>query len=59
MAKPLRYGKPWTPKEVALLKQHYRQGTLHREIAAKLKRTLVAVESKAMELGLSSKRKKK
>lgn len=59
MAKPLKHGKPWSPKEIALLKEHYRKGTLHREIAAKLKRTLVAVESKAMELKLSSRRKKK
>jgi hypothetical protein len=59
MAKPLKHGKPWSQEEVALLKEHYRKGTVHREIAAKLKRTLVAVESKAMELGLSSRRKKK
>jgi hypothetical protein len=59
MAKPLKHGKPWSKKEIALLKEHYRKGTLHREIAAELRRTLVAVESKAMELGLSSQRKKK
>lgn len=59
MAKPLKHGKPWSPKEVALLKAQYRKGTLHREIAAQLKRTLVAVESKAMELKLSSRRRKK
>ena len=59
MAKPSKHNKPWATQEVALLKEQYRKGTLHREIAAKLKRTLVAVESKAMELGLSSRRKKK
>ncbi|MEW5718554.1 MAG: hypothetical protein AB1817_08010 [Chloroflexota bacterium] len=59
MAKPSKHGKPWSKQEVALLKAHYRKGTLHRVIAADLKRTLVAVESKAMELGLSSRRKKK
>jgi len=59
MVKPLKHGKPWSNKEIALLKEHYRQGTLHREIAAQLKRTLVAVESKAMELHLVSRRKKK
>lgn len=59
MAQPLRHGKPWSAKEIALLKEHYRKGTLHREIAAKLKRTLVAVESKAMELHLVSRRRKK
>ena len=59
MAKPTKHGKPWSKKEVASLKEHYRKGTLHRKIAAALGRTLVAVESKAMELGLSSRRKKK
>jgi hypothetical protein len=59
MAKPAKHNKSWTKPEITLLKEHYRKGTLHREIAAKLKRTLVAVESKAMELGLSSRRKKK
>jgi hypothetical protein len=59
MAQLTRHGQPWSKKEIALLKEHYRKGTLHRIIAAKLNRTLVAVESKAMELGLSSKRRKK
>ncbi len=59
MAQLTRHGKPWTKQEIALLKEHYRKGTLHREIAAKLGRTLVAVESKAAELGLVSKRNKK
>ena len=59
MANPTKHGKPWSPKEIALLKEQYRKGTLHRVIAAQLKRTLVAVESKAMELRLSSRRKNK
>ena len=59
MAKPSKHGKPWSQKEIALLKEHYRKGTLHRVIAATLRRTLVAVESKAMELRLSSRRKRK
>ena len=59
MAKPVKHNKPWTPAQVALLKAHYRKGTLHREIAKTLKRTLNAVESKATELGLSGKRRKK
>ncbi len=59
MARPVKHNKPWTPKDVALLKLHYRKGTLHREIAKQLKRTLNAVESKAMELGISGKRRKK
>lgn len=57
MASLTRHGKPWTKQEIALLKEHYRKGTLHRDIAAKLKRTLVAVESKATELGLVRRRK--
>jgi hypothetical protein len=59
MAKPAKHNKPWSPKDVALLKEHYRKGTLHREIAKTLRRTLNAVESKAMELGLAGKRRKK
>jgi len=59
MAELSRHGKPWTEKEIALLKEHYRKGTRHRDIAAKLKRTLIAVESKAAELGLVSRRGKK
>ncbi len=59
MAKPRRHNQPWTKEEIALLRAHYRKGTLHRIIAAELKRTLVAIESKAVELGISGKRKKK
>lgn len=58
MAEPTRHGKPWTEKEIALLKEHYLKGTRHRDIAAKLKRTVVAIESKAAELGLTGQRKK-
>ena len=58
MAKPAKHNKPWTKQDIALLKEHYRKGTLHRKIAAELKRTLNAVESKAMELGISGERKK-
>lgn len=59
MAQPAKHNKSWTPQEITLLKLHYRKGTLHREIAKTLRRTLNAVESKATELGLSSQRKKK
>jgi hypothetical protein len=59
MARPQKHGKPWTKQEIASLKDQYHSGTLHRVIAAKLKRTLVAVESKAMELNLSSRRKRR
>ncbi len=59
MANPLKHNKSWTDKEIALLKEHYRKGTLHRDIAAKLKRTLNAIESKATELGLASRRRRR
>lgn len=59
MASPAKHNKSWTEREVSLLKEHYRKGTLHREIAKTLRRTLNAVESKAMELRLKSKRRKK
>lgn len=59
MASPAKHNHSWSAKEIALLKEHYRKGTLHRDIAKTLKRTLNAVESKATELGLKSKRRKK
>ncbi len=58
MAKPAKHNQEWTKSEVTLLREMYRKKVLHREIAARLKRTLNAVESKAMELGISSRRKK-
>ena len=58
MAKPAKHNKAWTKQEVAKLREMYRKKTLHRVIAKELKRTLNAVESKAMELGISGRRKK-
>jgi hypothetical protein len=58
MAKPAKHNKSWSAKEVATLRDMYRKQVLHRVIAAQLKRTLNAVESKAMELGISGKRRK-
>jgi len=58
MAKPAKHNKDWTAQDVTLLKELYRKKTLHRVIAQQLKRTLNAVESKAMELKLSGRRKK-
>ena len=58
MAKPAKHNKPWTKQEVVLLRELYRKNTLHRVIAARLKRTLNAVESKAIEQGISHPRKK-
>lgn len=59
MAKPGKHNKEWSATEVAFLKEHYRKGTLHRVIAKELKRTLNAVESKATELGVKTRRRKK
>jgi hypothetical protein len=58
MAKPAKHNKPWSTKEVATLREMYRKQVLHRVIAKQLKRTLNAVESKAMELGISGRRKR-
>ena len=54
-----KHNKAWTKDDIVVLREMYRKGIVHREIAAKLKRTLVAVESKATELGLAKKRAKK
>lgn len=57
MATPAKHNKPWGKDEVALLKKLYSKKVVHREIAKQLKRTIAAVESKAIELGISQKRK--
>ena len=57
MAHPAKHNNTWTKEEVALLKKLYGKKVVHREIAAQLKRTINAVESKATELGISGKRK--
>lgn len=54
-----KHNQAWTKDDIAVLREMYRKHVVHREIAAKLKRTLVAVESKATELGLAQKRAKK
>ncbi len=59
MALPSKHNKPWTKQEVTQLKEMYRKKVLHRDIASRLKRTLNAIESKAIELGYSSRRKVK
>jgi hypothetical protein len=58
MAKPAKHNKAWTKSEITELRNQYRKKTLHRDIAKQLRRTLNAVESKAMELGISSRRRK-
>ncbi|CAG0946739.1 hypothetical protein ANRL1_03228 [Anaerolineae bacterium] len=57
MANPAKHNKAWSKEEVALLKKLYGKKVVHREIAVQLKRTLNAVESKATELGLVTKKK--
>ncbi len=57
MALPSKHNKPWTKQEISQLREMYRKQVLHRDIASRLKRTLNAVESKAIELGFSSRRK--
>lgn len=57
MAAPARHNQPWTKQDVALLRELYRKKVLHRVIAARLERTVNAVESKAMELRLSRRKK--
>jgi hypothetical protein len=58
MAQPAKHNKGWSAQEITILKESYRKGVLHREIAKQLKRTLNAVESKATELGVKSRRKR-
>ncbi len=53
MALPQKHKRPWSKQEEGQLKDMYRKRVPHQEIAAKLKRTLNAVESKATELGLA------
>ena len=59
MALPGKHNKPWTKHEITQLKELYRKKVLHRSIASRLKRTLNAIESKAIELGISGRRKAK
>lgn len=56
MATPAKHNKPWSKDEVALLKKLYSKKVVHHEIAKQLKRTVAAIESKAIELGISRKR---
>ena len=55
MAQPTKHKQAWTKEEVATLKKLYAKQVVHREIAKQLKRTIAAVESKAVELGITRK----
>ncbi len=57
MATPKNHSTSWSKEDIALLKKLYAKKVLHRDIAAQLKRTLNAVESKATELGIAGKSK--
>ena len=53
---PAKHAKPWSKDDIALLKKLYAKKVVHRDIAKQLKRTVVAIESKATELGITAKR---
>ncbi len=56
MAKsPPNSGKPWTPREVTELKKEIKQNTPTRVLGIKHGRMPEAVQSKANDLGLSTK----
>jgi hypothetical protein len=59
MAKPAKHNRAWTAQDIALLREMYRKKVLHRAIAKELKRTLNAVESKATELGIAGRRRRR
>lgn len=53
--KPARSGEPWTPKEVQQLKKEIKENTPTRVMGLKHDRTPGAVQTKANDLGLSTK----
>lgn len=53
--KPPNSGKSWTPSEVKQLKQEIKQNTPTRVMGLKHGRSPAAVQSKANDLGLSTK----
>ncbi len=53
---PAKHAKPWSKDDVAMLKKLYGKKVVHRDIAKQLKRTVVAIESKAKEIGITAKR---
>lgn len=52
---PKNHGKPWTPAQIALLKQEIKQNTPTRIHGIHQGRTPAAVQQKANDLGLSLK----
>ena len=57
--RPVKHNREWTAKDVATLRDMYRKKVVHRVIAKQMGRTLNAVESKATELGLATRKRKK
>jgi hypothetical protein len=57
--RPTKHNKEWTSKDVATLREMYRKKVVHRVIAKQMGRTLNAVESKATELGLATRKRRK
>jgi hypothetical protein len=56
MAKePKNHGKPWTPQDIAHLRELVNQNTPTRVIGLKMDRTEDAIYGKASELGVSLK----
>ena len=57
--RPAKHNREWTSKDVATLKEMYRKKVVHRVIASQMGRTLNAVESKATELHLATRKRRK
>ena len=56
--RPAKHNREWTAKDVTVLREMYRKKVVHRLIAKEMGRTLNAVESKATELGLATRKRK-
>lgn len=56
--RPVKHNREWTAKDVATLREMYRNKVVHRLIAKQMGRTLNAVESKATELHLATRKRK-
>lgn len=57
--RPAKHNREWTAKDVTTLREMYRKKVVHRMIAKEMGRTLNAVESKATELHLATRKRRK
>lgn len=57
--RPAKHNREWTSKDVTTLREMYRKKVVHRLIAKQMGRTLNAVESKATELHLATRKRSK